>query len=84
MIGRSDAALFDAYREPPALLSPGTRVRFTPRRAASRPTAATAAPSPAPHGRPPPSPPGSGSIAARRPARPPAPRSRSSPPVRWP
>lgn len=43
LIGRSDAPLFDAYREPPALLSPGTRVRFTPQRAASRPTAATAA-----------------------------------------
>ena len=43
LIGRSDAPLFDVHREPPALLSPGTRVRFTPQRAASRPTAATAA-----------------------------------------
>ncbi|MFL0456614.1 carboxyltransferase domain-containing protein [Brachybacterium paraconglomeratum] len=43
LIGRSDAHLFDVHREPPALLSPGTRVRFTPQRAASRPTAATAA-----------------------------------------
>lgn len=43
LIGRSDAPLFDVHREPPALLSPGTRVRFTPQRATSRPTAATAA-----------------------------------------
>ncbi|WP_010549227.1 carboxyltransferase domain-containing protein [Brachybacterium paraconglomeratum] len=43
LIGRSDAPVFDVHREPPALLSPGTRVRFTPQRAASRPTAATAA-----------------------------------------
>ncbi|ATG53549.1 allophanate hydrolase [Brachybacterium ginsengisoli] len=36
LIGRSDAALFDADREPPALLTPGTRVRFTPQRASAR------------------------------------------------
>ena len=43
LIGRSDAPLFDVHREPPALLSPGTRVRFAPQRATSRPSAATAA-----------------------------------------
>lgn len=36
LIGRSDAPLFDADREPPALLTPGTRVRFTPQRASAR------------------------------------------------
>jgi KipI family sensor histidine kinase inhibitor len=43
LIGRSDAALFDVHREPPALLTPGTRVRFSPQRAGARPTATTAA-----------------------------------------
>jgi allophanate hydrolase subunit 2/allophanate hydrolase subunit 1 len=43
LIGRSDAPLFDVHREPPALLVPGTAVRFTPQRAVSRPSAATAA-----------------------------------------
>ena len=43
LIGRSDAPLFDAHREPPALLTSGTRVRFTPQRASSRPSATTAA-----------------------------------------
>ena len=28
LVGRTDAALFDVDRDPPALLSPGTRVRF--------------------------------------------------------
>jgi KipI family sensor histidine kinase inhibitor len=31
LIGRTDAALFDAAREAPALLRPGDRVRFVPR-----------------------------------------------------
>lgn len=31
LIGRTDAVLWDADRDPPALLTPGTRVRFTPR-----------------------------------------------------
>ena len=31
LIGRTDAALFDARRDPPALLRPGDRVRFVPR-----------------------------------------------------
>src|SRR5699024_4606799 len=81
LIGRSDAPLFDPDREPPALLTPGTRVRFarSGRRPASRP--------PPPHwprrpARPPPSPAGWG-VADR-------PRARgpgtwpwiSSPPVR--
>lgn len=30
LIGRTDAVLFDPDRDPPALLSPGTRVRFVP------------------------------------------------------
>ena len=30
LIGRTDAALWDAAREQPALLAPGTRVRFRP------------------------------------------------------
>ena len=30
LIGRTDAVLFDAAREPPALLAPGDRVRFVP------------------------------------------------------
>ena len=33
LIGRTDAGLFDADRDPPALLSPGARVRFVPREA---------------------------------------------------
>jgi KipI family sensor histidine kinase inhibitor len=28
LIGRTDATLFDVHRDPPALLAPGTRVRF--------------------------------------------------------
>jgi KipI family sensor histidine kinase inhibitor len=43
LIGRSDSPLFDVHREPPALLTPGTRVRFAPQRASSRPSATTAA-----------------------------------------
>ncbi len=31
MLGRTDAVLFDVDRDPPALLVPGTRVRFVPR-----------------------------------------------------
>jgi KipI family sensor histidine kinase inhibitor len=30
LIGRTEAVLWDPERDPPALLSPGTRVRFTP------------------------------------------------------
>jgi KipI family sensor histidine kinase inhibitor len=30
LLGRTDAGLFDPYRDPPALLPPGTRVRFRP------------------------------------------------------
>jgi KipI family sensor histidine kinase inhibitor len=30
LIGRTDVRLFDVDRQPPALLAPGTRVRFTP------------------------------------------------------
>ncbi len=30
LLGRTDAVLFDAAREPPALLEPGARVRFEP------------------------------------------------------
>lgn len=36
LIGRSDAALFDVDRYPPALLAPGTRVRFAPQRPTAR------------------------------------------------
>jgi allophanate hydrolase subunit 1 len=28
LVGRTDAVLFDVQRDPPALLAPGTRVRF--------------------------------------------------------
>jgi KipI family sensor histidine kinase inhibitor len=31
LIGRTDATLFDAGADPPALLAPGDRVRFVPR-----------------------------------------------------
>jgi KipI family sensor histidine kinase inhibitor len=31
LLGRTDAVLWDLDREPPALLTPGTRVRFVPR-----------------------------------------------------
>jgi allophanate hydrolase subunit 1 len=31
LLGRTDAALWDLDRTPPALLPPGTRVRFRPR-----------------------------------------------------
>ena len=30
LLGRTDVVLFDAERDPPALLEPGTRVRFQP------------------------------------------------------
>jgi allophanate hydrolase subunit 1 len=30
LIGRTDAVLWDLDRDPPALLPPGTRVRFVP------------------------------------------------------
>jgi len=30
VIGRTGVALFDPYRDPPALLLPGDRVRFEP------------------------------------------------------
>ena len=55
LIGRSAAELFDPHREPPALLNPGTRVRFAPQRATAR--------IPAPGPRP-------GRARGRRPARP--------------
>jgi KipI family sensor histidine kinase inhibitor len=35
LLGRTDAALWDLERDPPALLAPGTRVRFEPVREAS-------------------------------------------------
>lgn len=53
LIGRTDAVLFDAERTPAALLSPGTTVRFRPRRAlvharaATRPSASAPAHTPA-------------------------------------
>lgn len=43
LIGRSDAPLFDVQREPPALLTPGTRVRFVPQRPTVRTAAGSAA-----------------------------------------
>lgn len=36
LIGRTETQLFDPSRNPPALLTPGTRVRFTARRATAR------------------------------------------------
>lgn len=39
LIGRSDATLFDVDRDPPALLAPGSRVRFVPQRATARASA---------------------------------------------
>ena len=44
LVGRTDAVLFDETRIPPALLTPGTRVRFRPRRDTVR--AGAAAPLP--------------------------------------
>lgn len=43
LIGRSDAPLFDPDREPPALLTPGTRVRFAPQRSTARLSTTTSA-----------------------------------------
>ncbi|WP_394213982.1 carboxyltransferase domain-containing protein [Brachybacterium vulturis] len=43
LIGRTDATVFDVDREPPALLTPGTRVRFAPQRPTARASARTAA-----------------------------------------
>lgn len=43
LIGRSDTPLFDVDREPPALLTPGTRVRFVPQRPTARASASTTA-----------------------------------------
>lgn len=43
LIGRTEAELFDTARTPPALLTPGTRVRFTAQRAVSRLSATTSA-----------------------------------------
>lgn len=43
LIGRSDAVLFDPDREPPALLTPGTRVRFAPERPTARAGSTTGA-----------------------------------------
>lgn len=45
LIGRTDAELFDAHRTPPALLAPGSRVRFVARRASARLAARAPAPS---------------------------------------
>ncbi|MDE3130850.1 MAG: carboxyltransferase domain-containing protein, partial [Acidobacteriota bacterium] len=36
LLGRTDVTLFDAERDPPALLEPGTRVRFEPVRSSTR------------------------------------------------
>ncbi|HET6210007.1 MAG TPA: 5-oxoprolinase subunit PxpB [Jatrophihabitans sp.] len=36
LLGRTSAVLFDLHREPPALLAPGTRVRFVPQPQAVR------------------------------------------------
>lgn len=36
LVGRTDAAVWDPERQPPALLAPGTRVRFVPERESSR------------------------------------------------
>jgi KipI family sensor histidine kinase inhibitor len=36
LLGHTDLQLFDLHRRPPALLTPGTRVRFVPRRPGSR------------------------------------------------
>lgn len=51
LIGRTDAVLWDARRDPPALVPPGARVRFVPVRElgaapGATPSAAPAAPSP--------------------------------------
>jgi KipI family sensor histidine kinase inhibitor len=35
LLGRTDVTLWDPRRDPPSVLQPGTRVRFTPRRCAS-------------------------------------------------
>lgn len=43
LIGHTDVSLFDVDREPPALLTPGTRVRFSPQRPTARASARTAA-----------------------------------------
>nr|WP_111298453.1 urea amidolyase family protein [Paracoccus saliphilus] len=47
LIGRTDVAMWDLSRDPPALLRPGMRVRFVPARGRVLPVAA--APQPAPH-----------------------------------
>jgi 5-oxoprolinase (ATP-hydrolysing) subunit B len=36
LLGSTDAVIFDPSRDPPALISPGTRVRFIPLRGATR------------------------------------------------
>lgn len=41
LIGRTDAAMWDLARDPPALLRPGLRVRFVPGRASTAPATAT-------------------------------------------
>nr|WP_281067150.1 urea amidolyase family protein [Brachybacterium fresconis] len=43
LIGRTEAELFDVTRTPPALLTPGTRVRFTARRPSARPAGSSSA-----------------------------------------
>jgi KipI family sensor histidine kinase inhibitor len=47
LLGTCDVPLFDVDRDPPALLTPGTRVRFVPEGAPAAPVAARA-PAPAP------------------------------------
>ncbi|MDN5685796.1 MAG: urea amidolyase family protein [Brachybacterium sp.] len=43
LIGRTEAELFDVTRTPPALLTPGTRVRFTAQRPSARPAGSSSA-----------------------------------------
>jgi KipI family sensor histidine kinase inhibitor len=48
LLGTCDAPLFDVDRDPPALLTPGTRVRFVPERSPTAPVPAPPAPARAP------------------------------------
>ena len=48
LLGRTDVTLWDTHRDPPSVLQPGTRVRFSPRRARPSPVG----PSQAREGRP--------------------------------
>jgi KipI family sensor histidine kinase inhibitor len=51
LLGRTTARLWDARRDPPALLAPGQRVRFRAVSAVSQPAAETASMAPAEHDR---------------------------------